>query len=203
MGKRRTDDGTAKTRRECMGVNQGAGVNRDAGMDNMVHVNKGRSKSTRGEGAAETRGEVQPWQARQGHTRHAARMGMDDGVTGCTVRGLTSSLMSFHSLLLSSASAARECRCVQEMRSCSMLWGQRLHALAVSLSSSVGGGGGPPGRTSSDGADVRTRTDDVGRGLVGCGCDSDVTMTRTGATWMDGTGDTRMGQGFEIHGRER
>ena len=46
MGQRHMDDGMAKTRRECMGMNQGAGVNGDAGMDNMMHVNKGRSEST-------------------------------------------------------------------------------------------------------------------------------------------------------------
>ena len=47
--------------------------------------------------------------------------------------------------------------------------GQCLCALAVSLSSSVGGGGPPGNTSSSDGAGVRTRTDDVGRGLVRCG----------------------------------
>ena len=76
------------------------------------------------------------------------------------------------------------------MRSCSMLWGRHLCALAVSLSLSVGGG--PLGRTSSDDAGVRMRTDDFGCGLVGCGRDGDMTTAWTGAMWMDGTGvDTR------------
>ena len=70
-----------------MGMSQGTGMNGDAGMDNMAHVNKGRSESTRDEGAVETRGEAQWWQARQGHMRRVARTGMDDGVTGCTVCG--------------------------------------------------------------------------------------------------------------------
>ena len=40
-------DGVAKTWQKRMGMNQGAGVNGDAGMDNMTHVNKGWSESTR------------------------------------------------------------------------------------------------------------------------------------------------------------
>ena len=87
MGQRCTDDSAAKTRRERMGMSQGVGVNGDTGMDNMVHVNKGQSESTQDEGVVETQGEAQWWQARQGHMQHVARMGMDDGVTGCTVRG--------------------------------------------------------------------------------------------------------------------
>ena len=81
------DDSTAKTWRECMGMSQGVGVNGDAGMDNMVHMNKGWSESTRDKGAVKTWGEVQQWQARQGRTRCAAQTGMDNGVTGCTVCG--------------------------------------------------------------------------------------------------------------------
>ena len=70
-----------------MGMSQGTGVNGDTGMDNMAHMNKGRSESTRDEGAVETRGEAQWWQVRQGCTRRAAWTGMDDGVTGCTGGG--------------------------------------------------------------------------------------------------------------------
>ena len=45
MGQRRTDNGVAKTWRECMGMSQGTGMNGDAGMDNIAHVNKGRVKA--------------------------------------------------------------------------------------------------------------------------------------------------------------
>ena len=68
MGQRHMDDGAAKTWRERMGMSQGTGVNGDAGMDNMAHVNKGWSESTQDEGVVETWGEAQRWQARQGHT---------------------------------------------------------------------------------------------------------------------------------------
>ena len=70
-----------------MGMSQGVGVNGDAGMDNMAHMNKGWSESTWDKGVVKTRGEAQQWQVRQGHTQHVAWTGMDDGVTGCTVRG--------------------------------------------------------------------------------------------------------------------
>ena len=70
-----------------MGMSQGTGVNRDTGMDNMAHVNKGQSKSTWDEGVVKMQGEAQQWQVRQGCTQRAARTGMDNGVTSYTFHG--------------------------------------------------------------------------------------------------------------------